>query len=69
LDPTKLAVALQDLDELETAPANALRKIADTARGDPQRFAAVVTEQMQQLSHEQRAAVAIALVLAGQRVA
>ena len=68
LDPAKLAVALQDLDELETAPAQALRHIADAVRQDPRRFAEVVAEQMKTLSREQRAAVGIALVLAAQRL-
>lgn len=67
LDPTKLAVALQDLDELETPPAQALRYIADAARQDPRFFPAAVAEQLQQLSAEQRAAVGIALVLAARR--
>ena len=68
LDPAKLAVALQDLDELETAPAQALRSIADTARRNPQGFAAAIAEHIKPLSAEQRAAVGIALVMAARRV-
>lgn len=68
LDPTSLAVALQDLDELETPPAQALRNIADTVRRNPQRFAEALAEQLEPLSPEQRAAVGIALVMAARRV-
>jgi len=67
LDPQKLAVALQDLDELETAPARALRQIADTARANPQRAVEAISDQLQSLPAEQRAAVALALLLAARR--
>lgn len=68
LDPVKLALALQDLDELETAPAQALRSIADAVRADPQRATEVINDQLRSLPAEQRAAVALALLLAAQRV-
>jgi hypothetical protein len=67
LDPHKLAVALQDLDELETPPAQALAQIAESARRSPQRVADSIAEQLHQLPAEQRAAVALALLLAAQR--
>jgi len=67
LDTYRLAVALQDLDELETAPAIALRRIADSVRTDPQLAETAITEQLQRLPAEQRAAVALALLLAAQR--
>jgi len=69
LDRTALAVALQDLDELETAPAQALRRIADVARTDPGSAPKAIAEQLGGLTAEQRAAVALALVLAARRVA
>lgn len=69
LDPTALAVALQDLDELETAPAQALRRIADAARSDPNSAPETISESLRVLTAEQRAAVALALVLAARRAA
>jgi hypothetical protein len=69
LDRTALAVALQDLDELETPPAQALRRIADVARSDPGRAPEAISENLRGLTAEQRAAVALALVLAARRAA